>query len=374
GTDPRSDLYSLGATLYHLMTNVIPPDALSRATAVLNGEPDPLRPADEVQAQVSGPVARVLAAALAQNAAKRPQTATEMREALREASRQNTADALPPIVRPIAAVNPEKQTVQLAGPRATKPVTSYQSNHEMASSHNAATVVQPTPATGRPQHSSARRRDSESFTTKLRQSQPHAPERRMSARTIGILTSVVLLFVVAAAAYTFTRQPSTQLPITQTASSPDESQNPTVSTASETQAPAVSPKLSSAPASSQQSGSSPTNYPQNNPVDSPNSQTATPDNSATATQPKPGEATSGPSSDSSGLTPEAERARQADEIRRQRREREEEDIRNRRAEMDREQARAAEMQREREMRRGEHPPPPRPGFPPPPRRDGRPPY
>ncbi|HEX8495010.1 MAG TPA: protein kinase [Pyrinomonadaceae bacterium] len=378
GTDVRSDLYSLGATLYHLMTNVIPPDALTRATAVLNGEPDPLLPADEVQAQVTEPVARVLAAALAQNAAKRPQTATEMREALREASRQNSADALSPIVQPIASINPKKQTAQLIGPRATKPVTSYQLNDEMASSkmassQNAATIVQPTPAEGRPQHSSASRSSPESFTTRIRTSKPPAPERRMSGRTIGILMSVVLLFVVAAAAYTFTRQPSTPIPSTQTVSSPYESQTPTVSAANEIQAPEVSPKVASAPASSQQSGTAPTNYSQSNPVDSPNSQPETPDSSATATQPKAGETTAGPSSNSSGLTPEAERARQADEIRRQRREREEEDIRNRRAEMDRERAREAEMQREREMRRGE-PPPPRPGFPPPPRRDGRPPY
>src|SRR4030095_1865108 len=74
GTDPRSDLYSLAATLYHLMTGVTPPDALTRATAVLNGHPDPLKPASEVHAQVTPAVAGVLSKAMAQNAGQRPQT------------------------------------------------------------------------------------------------------------------------------------------------------------------------------------------------------------------------------------------------------------------------------------------------------------
>src|SRR5215210_3207353 len=41
GTDPRSDLYSLAATLYHLITGVTPPDALFRASAVIGGQSDP---------------------------------------------------------------------------------------------------------------------------------------------------------------------------------------------------------------------------------------------------------------------------------------------------------------------------------------------
>jgi serine/threonine protein kinase len=65
GTDPRSDLYSLGATVYHLLTGAPPPDALTRATAVLNGEPDPLRPAGETAAHVPAGVSDVLARAMA---------------------------------------------------------------------------------------------------------------------------------------------------------------------------------------------------------------------------------------------------------------------------------------------------------------------
>ncbi|HJQ34164.1 MAG TPA: protein kinase [Pyrinomonadaceae bacterium] len=94
GTDPRSDLYSLGATLYHLLTGQTPPDALSRATAVLNNEPDPLRPASDGAAHVPAEVSEVLSRAMALSAAKRFASAAEMRAALREAAR-HAAEAKP---------------------------------------------------------------------------------------------------------------------------------------------------------------------------------------------------------------------------------------------------------------------------------------
>lgn len=85
GTDPRSDIYSLGATLYHLLTNVKPPDALSRAAAIVNGMPDPLAPADSVSPQVSPSVARVLQTAMSQKRDDRYASAQTMRQALQSA-------------------------------------------------------------------------------------------------------------------------------------------------------------------------------------------------------------------------------------------------------------------------------------------------
>ncbi len=93
GTDPRSDLYSLGATAYHLLTGATPPDALTRATAVLDGSPDPLRPANELAAHVPASLADALARAMALSAARRFASAEEMRRAFNEAARDVTAAA-----------------------------------------------------------------------------------------------------------------------------------------------------------------------------------------------------------------------------------------------------------------------------------------
>src|SRR5882724_6240651 len=67
GTDARSDIYSLGATLYALITATTPPDALSRATALIGEQPDPLRPANELNPGVPAAVADVLMRAMTQN-------------------------------------------------------------------------------------------------------------------------------------------------------------------------------------------------------------------------------------------------------------------------------------------------------------------
>jgi serine/threonine protein kinase len=84
GTDPRSDLYSLAATLYHLLTKVAPEDALTRAMSVLGQKPDPLVPANQIKPEIPAGVAAILHRSLDLDAAERPATAAEMRQMLRE--------------------------------------------------------------------------------------------------------------------------------------------------------------------------------------------------------------------------------------------------------------------------------------------------
>ncbi|MEW6210486.1 MAG: serine/threonine-protein kinase [Acidobacteriota bacterium] len=94
GTDARSDLYSLAATLYHLLTAVAPPDSMKRANAVLNKEEDPLRPASEINPFVLDSVSCALARAMSLNRNERHLTASEMRKALRRADSFNYVTGL----------------------------------------------------------------------------------------------------------------------------------------------------------------------------------------------------------------------------------------------------------------------------------------
>lgn len=82
GTDPRSDLYSLAATLYHLFTGTAPEDALTRAMNVLSEKDDTLILASDINPQIPRGVAVVLQKAMALNSNQRPISASEMREML----------------------------------------------------------------------------------------------------------------------------------------------------------------------------------------------------------------------------------------------------------------------------------------------------
>ena len=92
GTGPQSDIYALGATLYHLLTGVKPPDALARATALVSSRPNPLKPANEINEAVGGELAEILTRAMAQNPDERYATAFDFRAALRQIGRSGEAE------------------------------------------------------------------------------------------------------------------------------------------------------------------------------------------------------------------------------------------------------------------------------------------
>ncbi len=88
GTNPRSDIYSLSATLYQLLTNVVPPETLIRAEDLLSGKPDPIKPANEINAEVSQAVSDIILKGMAVSQEKRFSDAREMQKTLREAHAQ----------------------------------------------------------------------------------------------------------------------------------------------------------------------------------------------------------------------------------------------------------------------------------------------
>jgi serine/threonine protein kinase len=97
GTSPQSDLYALGATLYHLLTGIRPTDALARAAALANSKPDPLIPAHEIHPLIEKELSALIQKALALNLIDRFQSATEFREGLRMIGR---SEPCPPVAPP----------------------------------------------------------------------------------------------------------------------------------------------------------------------------------------------------------------------------------------------------------------------------------
>ncbi|NNJ12017.1 protein kinase [Chloroflexales bacterium ZM16-3] len=120
GTDPRSDLYSFGATVYQLLTGEAPPDALSRAAALVAGQPDPLRPAHLVRPQIPAALGDLLQVTMAQSAAQRPASAADLRRALQQAA---AAPSVPPtMIAAGVAGSAGQPTINMARPGAAPTV------------------------------------------------------------------------------------------------------------------------------------------------------------------------------------------------------------------------------------------------------------
>src|SRR5215510_3346216 len=91
GTDARSDIYSIGATMYHLLTGEMPQDALTRIAAILMSQPDPLKSIASMNPEVPALVAQVIEKAIAPHPDQRYSSAAALRQALR-----SVASSAPP--------------------------------------------------------------------------------------------------------------------------------------------------------------------------------------------------------------------------------------------------------------------------------------
>lgn len=85
-TDARSDVYSLGATLYQLLTRLSPEKATStiRAHAIWSGKSDTLEPVQNWNPDVSDDLAQIIHCSLEIEPEKRFQTAAEFHQALND--------------------------------------------------------------------------------------------------------------------------------------------------------------------------------------------------------------------------------------------------------------------------------------------------
>jgi serine/threonine protein kinase len=219
GTDTRSDLYSLSATVYHLLTGKTPPDALMRVNAIISAQPDPLRLLSEANKNVPHSIARILHQALALPIGQRPANASVMRQMLHNARRNPSLGTappptllIPPAPAPRVTAKPDEQTiVDAPAPRPSLPVA------KPTAENRGATAVSQTalpPAHNEPPPA-----------------QPPAPKKAFAAPLQYVAAGLAILVLLALAAWPLLKG-SNNMPESVSGTAPTPAQisvNPTVS-------------------------------------------------------------------------------------------------------------------------------------------------
>ena len=120
GTSPKSDIYSLSATLYQLLTGVVPPDALSRADTMLNGSPDPIEQLNRVNPEIPLAVSAVILNGMEVSQDKRFTNARDMQKALRKAHAQMQGEMAASTVVMTSAGTTQTDSVPVSAPSMEK--------------------------------------------------------------------------------------------------------------------------------------------------------------------------------------------------------------------------------------------------------------
>ena len=125
--DTRGDLYSAGASIYHILTGTLPPDAVSRALAVNEGKPDPLKAPMEIDENIPEDISKAFLKALSIQKEDRFESAVIMNQVLRTAvvrTQERTKDGaeVPIQLKPLPRNAAPKPAPVLEPPVARAPV------------------------------------------------------------------------------------------------------------------------------------------------------------------------------------------------------------------------------------------------------------
>jgi serine/threonine protein kinase len=204
GTDPRSDIYSLAATLYCLLTGIRPVDAVTRATATIKHQADPLRPAHLVQPQVPVAVSQILLRAMSQDSELRHASAAELRAELLQAANALPRNLLSPeAAAPLASPVQKRMPVRPAPPAPpVRPQLATPLRAQHPSSSPIRDAVTLTDAPRQP-------RFSDSYTVVARSA---SPRKSAAANKKFGLVACLLVICAAASAYLLTRASGSSAP------------------------------------------------------------------------------------------------------------------------------------------------------------------
>jgi serine/threonine protein kinase len=114
GSQPQSDIYGFGATIYHLLTGQVPIPAAQRDEIIQRGLADPLKPAHEVNPTIPVAISQLIERAMTIRWWDRLASAKEMRVALSNAAGDLTDTQPQPLggVTPLGPASTEKARPQ----------------------------------------------------------------------------------------------------------------------------------------------------------------------------------------------------------------------------------------------------------------------